>query len=935
MAFKAYRPVASNHTHENLAFNVLYDILEANWAEREGALHLIGNVFVDGQEVDAIILKSNAIIVIDFKNYGGDLSFSENDSWKINGVTVKGGAKRNPFYQIRDNKFTLLRYLERQIKFTSNPNFGHIAGLCLFHQKINFNPQSIPHRIGSWFHVADMERAFRTIDAIVSTQICLSDFEIETIIGQLDVPRYFPDGKPTEVDFDPSNHYREFPELELNAEQTNAFASIKEWLINKNCPAFSLHGAYGSGKLKVLKKSIQEILTNKKTPILLAANAKVASRYTENGIENVNSIYSWLYSKTPSGERKGKQVYPVNRPDFEMSKSVIIIVDSHLLSDNLFEMETTVYGSGHILTDFLGTFKSLEENSVNVEGPKILLFGDPYQLKRSLGHNNLISCGVFQKREIDFTITEIKSQDRHEAAPSERLDFQKNLIDQINSGQFLNLPMCSNNKIKAITKGGKTDAIAETLVNWPKRASYLCAKNSTAQSVNNAVRKNYLNAAEIGGLVTGDIVEIYSPTYGRTNTELEFGSKEYIYSGQFVRVKSTSSKIETKSILLKGRESPTIVNFASAHIELENGSSFAIEYLPDFLKATRPEMSKDQSLALSIWARREADLKLNNEKVILDRLKKENQKNTQEYKEKNQSYKQRHIQAIFESRFTTVARLRYAYAMTVHKAQSYNPLPNIVLDGSSSHDTDNPATESYFRWLYTATTCTSDTIQILNYPNLSTFSKIDWNFDTKKIVPIICKKQLYYDKNRQPTKEESYLLGTVGFDNSHPNLVAILLVVNDLIRQSTWKIERIQQNNYEERYIFSNGNGQVSVGLNYNGKYDATFGKVTVIEGKPDLGSNIRAQLVTKPIFQSQDIQFAFSLFRDHLAEKKWTMISIKETNYKVIAVAETDIGKIDLDINIPSGSMASKKGLISSVKVRQADSSSVVDKFKADFDNG
>ena len=105
MTFKAYRASASNYTQENLAFNELHDLLKRHWEERDDPLHLIGNVFVNGQEIDAIVLKQNALIVIDFKNYGGNLSFSENGNWKIAGRTVKGGSKANPYQQIRDNKF--------------------------------------------------------------------------------------------------------------------------------------------------------------------------------------------------------------------------------------------------------------------------------------------------------------------------------------------------------------------------------------------------------------------------------------------------------------------------------------------------------------------------------------------------------------------------------------------------------------------------------------------------------------------------------------------------------------------------------------------------------------------------------------------------------------------------------------------------------------
>jgi len=139
MTFKAYRAAPFSYAHENRIFNQLHDILFAHWAEQDEPLHLLGNFYIDGAEIDALVIKRNAIIVIDFKDYGGRLKFSENNKWTIDGNTVRGGNKTNPYQQIRDNKFQLLNYLDSRVQFQSSPNLGHIAGLCLFHQAIDFN----------------------------------------------------------------------------------------------------------------------------------------------------------------------------------------------------------------------------------------------------------------------------------------------------------------------------------------------------------------------------------------------------------------------------------------------------------------------------------------------------------------------------------------------------------------------------------------------------------------------------------------------------------------------------------------------------------------------------------------------------------------------------------------------------------------------------
>mgnify|MGYP003630697239 FL=1 len=82
MTFKAYRAAPFSHAHENRIFNQLYDILLAHWGQQDEPLRLLGNFYVDGGEIDALVIKRYAAIVIDFKDCGGNLQFSENGRWK-------------------------------------------------------------------------------------------------------------------------------------------------------------------------------------------------------------------------------------------------------------------------------------------------------------------------------------------------------------------------------------------------------------------------------------------------------------------------------------------------------------------------------------------------------------------------------------------------------------------------------------------------------------------------------------------------------------------------------------------------------------------------------------------------------------------------------------------------------------------------------------
>ena len=176
----------------------------------------------------------------------------------------------------------------------------------------------------------------------------------------------------------------------------------------------------------------------------------------------------------------------------------------------------------------------------------------------------------------------------------------------------------------------------------------------------------------------------------------------------------------------------------------------------------------------------------------------------------------------------------------MHRAQAYDPISRVILDGRSAHDTDNPATDSYFRWLYTATTCTSDALQILDYPDLTPLSKAQWVFGGVRLVPITYKPTLYYRQDRNPTDDELATPLPGGFSNPDPRLLSVLLTIYELIDDTDWRVDTITQHNYKERYTFSSDRGQV-IRFDYNGKYEVSVERWSLM--RPQSCSEIKKLL--------------------------------------------------------------------------------------------
>ena len=96
MAFKSFLNFKYSHTHENKIWNKLCYELQAEYGSSDEEVYLVGNLLAGGKELDALLVKEDALIVIDFKDYGGTLVISENEPWTISGIEINSNRKK-PF----------------------------------------------------------------------------------------------------------------------------------------------------------------------------------------------------------------------------------------------------------------------------------------------------------------------------------------------------------------------------------------------------------------------------------------------------------------------------------------------------------------------------------------------------------------------------------------------------------------------------------------------------------------------------------------------------------------------------------------------------------------------------------------------------------------------------------------------------------------------
>ena len=200
MAYTSYLIQQYNTTHENIFFKKFSEKLSKRFGNSETKNILIGNLSVNGNQIDALFIKNGQITVIDFKNYGGKLTFSENNPWTItyseknnNYVSlVAGGAyNRNPYQQVNHYRTALINYFannENKILqgIRTNVNWGHISAMILFQQHIEFNQEEIPKNF-VYFHITDYKNCDELLNKIFSKNLILSDTEIVNLLKTLNI----------------------------------------------------------------------------------------------------------------------------------------------------------------------------------------------------------------------------------------------------------------------------------------------------------------------------------------------------------------------------------------------------------------------------------------------------------------------------------------------------------------------------------------------------------------------------------------------------------------------------------------------------------------------------------------------------------------------------------------------------------------------------
>lgn len=885
----------ASRTHENQMLQVFLERLEDRWSDSTDWIFVVANAMWNGAEIDVVCILPSAIIVADFKSYGGTLTGTENGPWHADGVIVKGGRKANPYQQLRDNKFSVLDWLQSKA-LLSGRNLGHISAGVIFSGPIT-DQLELPSKVRSWFYPTDLANCAVTLDGLSSPELRLAREEALEIVRRLGVqPIEWASSRPQVRDIRSRTGQPE-ARTPLTGHQREALQSLCGFVAADEPVSFSVLGMTSTGKSRLLADVADEIKKAGKQVIVLHPNRRLA-----DGAEvESNSIYGHLYTGSLNGqdepqnaaEHKKLKVIPLRECDDGMD-CVYLVDDAHLLGNSRFATpDGKQYGSGQLLSDFFD-FADLGKSQ-----RKVVFFGDPYQIQRGGSEESVLSGDFQRSRGLAHQSLEL-TQLIDTTGGSARLANAVKLVSAIGAQKFAALDLQTDEHFRIAEKKDAANEILDHFRADPSSVWYLAETHGQVNAFTQWIRERLRGKKSLNTIEVDDLLEIYVTP----DTRDAFGSRVALQSGGRRAVTSVGERTLYQQGLSWVKSGP--VKFHSIKCGIHSRDDVELEIFEEFLTAEKPELDKEIAVAESVWR---STVKRDREKAF-------------DGKQATLGGIERQAPPPPAPDFTYA---RYGYASTVHHAQGMaQPVCFVNCDhAAGSHS------EGFFRWLYSALTVAERQLGLLNFNEIHPFDVAVWNAGTVKVAADIAVGAGWvFQPNGIASERDQQRSLPAGLDQSKDVLksVAIWLRVVSAAERLGWQVVKAACHPYQEQYDLSGPqHEQCQLRIAYNGKNVVTAMHVRDAEHWPLLSDLAYECLATNDY--SREAEVLLRSARSRLGEIGWKVVSAVETPYRLtVTVARNQDERVGLEINFD------KQGLVSSLRPLTCSSPEAVEAIRPAF---
>jgi exodeoxyribonuclease-5 len=426
---------------------------------------------------------------------------------------------------------------------------------------------------------------------------------------------------------------------------------------------FILKGYAGTGKTTMLSSLVKTFAVFKFKSVLLAPTGRAAKVLTSYSGHTAYTIHKNIYRQQSSSDGMGRFVLNKN-----LFKDTFFIVDEASMVSNS-NAESSIFGSGRLLEDLI-------EYVYSGSNCRLILVGDTAQLppvgldvSPALSANEL---EFYDRKVFEYELTEVVRQDQNSGILY-NATFVRNLInDGRFSARYFHLKCKAFEDIRRL---GGADLIEEISSCYSRYGMFetivVTRSNKRANKFNEGIRSTILyKEADIS---VGDLLLIVKNNYFwlEANETIDF-----IANGDIAEIAS----------IYKYEE---LYGFRFANVSLK---------LLDY-----PDIEFDCKIILDTLSIESASLTSEQNRKLFDAV-------AEDYLEIKS--KKKRWEKIKENPYFNALQVKFAYAVTCHKAQGGQWKAVFVDQG---YVTEEMLNLEFLRWLYTALTRPTERLYLVNF----------------------------------------------------------------------------------------------------------------------------------------------------------------------------------------------------------------------------
>ena len=751
----------TENLHENVQFNRIVKRLIPFFEEQGWDGLLIGNPSNDDYprfRADAILLYTNGIIIIDFKDYAGEILMPINDedfgkkSWFINvedGNKIKieaGNNHTNPYRQLNSYRGVLKSIIEDDSLMRYVVNKGRICALNIFSGPITLNRKT--SRKVPYYQLVQEIDLHTFLDAFPG------DNKYEEAIANRFKSLFPSDEWKGDLTIQLDSPIKTVQQT-YNYIDQNIQPILKEFFTTEGSGILVLESM--SSKLRgQWLQNVNTFALDQEVPEtdLWCHSSRIARKLQRSTGFDIASLYTVIYggkgkTEIPSDDEENGDEETVSQEQIGIKSdrdiddaAVIIIPESHLVSRSLHQSDLLRFGSGRLLEDLFHFLKLKSSNR------KLVLIGDPYMLSYGKNEDSALNIETLNELFPDGNILHFRHEYKIQENDNKLLKLRRSIAGSIDHSIFNYLKFNYDQSV-ILTEHEQATAhlqkwFSGPIENEPKDAVLLYSKKEV-RTTNKWIKNNVLKNGS--SLAAGDLLLLNNNI--NIPDQTGFGTPAKIVNGSYFVVQEVL-QVENEDVTTK--RDGLIARLRYRHLEvklLANNAipNFKLIILENYFDGVE-DLTREELKAVKIFTSQKlAKLKkqlpfeessdyqnLVSDKEFIDfQLKIENWQKANQNNEKvlkkdlkefevgrnkiERSYKRNYSsQLMFQLRkmdpYVNAALVNYGWAITVHKSVG-SKFENVLFKALQLEDS-GITNESYFRWLYTGLTASWKTIHVLN-----------------------------------------------------------------------------------------------------------------------------------------------------------------------------------------------------------------------------